>query len=412
MPSRQNKKRYTHWRHGFFLAIFRFVFGPFFKGLYRFKAPKISLKKEGPFLILANHTSEFDIIFMDMLFDVPLYFVASDQLLNSGFGSWFLKYFFNPIPKSKSMADLGLVRRMANVRDEGGSIALYPEGNATMHGDAVSIPQGIGRLIKFLNMPVLILHIHGLYLSSPRWAYYRKYGPSTIVEHTRLYPKDFADQSAEALQTWAEKQLNVSAYEAPKKFLYHGKKRAEGLHKLLFMCPSCKTAYSTYSQGDTLKCRSCSFVGYYDQDGMVTIDSKRWTLPQLDDQNRASFIEYVHHHPELSLEYVGEVAFWDGVHPRRTAFQRVHLHASLAGITLRLKSKQILYTNKQVLSVAIQVRTKLIVYVDDGQTLLFRFPKAQSPYAMMMLIQLAIKTQGGTIHDPHTRRTLKTVLGL
>jgi len=82
--------RHTSWHHWFFLMIFRIIFGPFFRLYYRFKAKPISLKQHGPYLILANHTAEFDIIFLDMLFDRPLYFVASDQLLNSGKGSWFL----------------------------------------------------------------------------------------------------------------------------------------------------------------------------------------------------------------------------------------------------------------------------------------------------------------------------------
>jgi 1-acyl-sn-glycerol-3-phosphate acyltransferase len=72
----------------------------------------MSLKQGGPYLIIANHTAEFDIIFLNMLFDRPLYFVASDQLLNAGKGSWFLRTFFKPIPKSKSVADFTVIRRI------------------------------------------------------------------------------------------------------------------------------------------------------------------------------------------------------------------------------------------------------------------------------------------------------------
>ena len=58
-------KRYTHLRHRWFLRIVQFLFGPFFKWYYRFNAKPISIKQGGPYLILSNHTSEFDIIFMD-----------------------------------------------------------------------------------------------------------------------------------------------------------------------------------------------------------------------------------------------------------------------------------------------------------------------------------------------------------
>ena len=108
----QTPSRYTSWHHWFFLKFFRGIFGPLFRRYYRFKAQPMSLKQGGPYLIIANHTAEFDIIFLNMLFDRPLYFVASDQLLNAGKGSWFLRTFFKPIPKSKSVADFTVIRRI------------------------------------------------------------------------------------------------------------------------------------------------------------------------------------------------------------------------------------------------------------------------------------------------------------
>jgi hypothetical protein len=35
------------------------------------------------------------------------------------------------------------------------------------------------------------------------------------------------------------------------------KKRAEGLHKVLYQCPCCKTEYKMSSSGITLRCDSC-----------------------------------------------------------------------------------------------------------------------------------------------------------
>ena len=405
-------KRYTHWRHRWFLRIVQFLFGPFFKWYYRFNAKPISIKQGGPYLILSNHTSEFDIIFMGLMFDQPLYFVASDQLLNAGFGSWFLRTFFNPIPKSKSMADLAVVKRMVSVKEEGGSIAIYPEGNATIHGNAVSMPDGIGRLIQFLKLPVIFVNIHGLYLSSPRWSYYRKFGKSTLIERARLEPKDYEHMTSEDLQLLVKNYLDVSAYQYFNDIDYIGKKRAEGLHKLIFMCPQCHGAFTTYSTGHMLRCHDCQLLGEYDLHGFVSIEQKSYSLPELDQHTIETFVQFLENEPDFKLEYLGEVARWNGQSARRSAFENVHMTMTMHGLTLKQGSHENVYNRDKIKSCAIQVRTKLIIYLDEGITLLCRFPRHVSPYAMMIFIQYVMVTKGGQRNDEDTRRALKTVLGL
>lgn len=405
------QKRYTAWRHYFFLVIFRTIFGPFFKWYYRFSAKKIRIKKDGPYLILANHTAEFDIIFTDMMFDVPLYFVASDQLLNSGKGSWFLKYFFNPIPKSKSMTDLAVVKRMVSVRNEGGNIAIFPEGNATIHGDPVRIPPGIGRLIKFLKMPVLFLNIHGLYLSSPRWSFYRKFGHSTIHERHRLYPKDYQDLSDDELDAFVYEMLNVSAYTPPFKSFFKGKKRAEGLHKLVFTCPACQTPFTMQSKGHQLFCTQCDFKAEYGEDGYVYTNQTAITLKQMDEENTQRFVKYLQNHESFALTYPGHVSFWKSGEKRRSRLQTCTVHFSQNGLELKTKDRTTVYVRGQLLSAAIQVRTKLIVYLEGDVTLLFVFPRLYSPYAALLYLQYLIH-QGGHADELNANKPIATILGL
>jgi hypothetical protein len=349
---------------------------------------------------------------MGLMFDQPLYFVASDQLLNSGFGSWFLRTFFNPIPKSKSMADLAVVKRMMSVKEEGGSIAIYPEGNATMHGEAVSMPDGIGRLIQFLKLRVIFVNIHGLYLSSPRWSYHRKFGQATLVERARLDPVDYQDMSPDDVQLLVKKYLHVSAYDAFNDVEFKGKKRAEGLHKLIFMCPQCQGALTTYSKGHTLRCHRCDLHAVYDTYGYVHINQKRYNLPELDRLTTQTFIHFLEKEPTFNLDYVGEVARWNGQSKRRSRFEKVHVKMTMDELVLKNKYKENVYNKETIKSCAIQVRTKLIVYLDDGMTLLFRFPRHNSPYAMMMFIQYVMVTNGGQHNDETTRRTLSNLLGL
>ncbi|MEY3431535.1 MAG: hypothetical protein RIS53_433 [Bacillota bacterium] len=405
-------KRYTSWHHGFFLKIFRFLLGPFFRLYYRFNAKTISIKKTGPYLILANHTAEFDIIFIDMIFDAPLYFVASDQLLNSGIGSWFLRTFFNPIPKSKSVSDLALVKRMKSVINEGGNICIFPEGNASMNGGPSAIPEGMGRLIKFLAIPVKFIKIEGLYLSAPRWSYHRKFGPSKMSEITTLYPRDYHSMNPEKIEQVVKEKLNITAYEKPLG-LYRGKKMAEGLHKLIFTCPSCHQLFSTYSLGDSLKCHQCDLDATYDEKGLLTIHQDTKNLIQHDHANLERF-----HHQMLKMNqvfqvsYPCEVSFWQSNDRRRSKFKKTNITINRNGVKLVLFDHELTYTYDQIYAEAIQVRTKLLIYPLEGPMLLIRFPRECSHYGLLNVIKWYKEALKGGIHDGFSKRSAVTFLGL
>jgi 1-acyl-sn-glycerol-3-phosphate acyltransferase len=382
-----SQRQYTSWHHGFFLKIFILIFGPFFRIHYRIKLHKISIKKTGPYLILANHTAEFDIIFLNMLFDAPLYFVASEQLLNSGKGSWFLKTFFNPIPKSKSMADFGVVKRIKQVLSEGGNVAIFPEGNASMQGGPSRIPPGIGKLIKFLQVPVKLIGIHGLYLSAPRWAYFRKFGPTRIEEITTLTLKDISQHTAESLDALVKKTLAISAYEEPLG-RFRGRRRAEGLHKLIFTCPSCAGMLTTYSKNDHLRCHACSFEGFYDEKGYLQYQGKALPLTVLDQENKERFHQFMKHNwSNFQHQVVAFVASWSGGKTKRRPFLKHGVQFSKDGIKLGHHKQSQIIPYEAITSEAIQVRTKLILYLHEGPTLLLKFPRSISPFACLMIIQ-------------------------
>ncbi len=404
-------KKYIFWQHRFYWRIIKIVIGPFFKLYYRFSAPLIKIKKTGPYLILANHTAEFDIVFLGMLFDAPLYFVASDQLLNSGKGSWILKTLFNPIPKSKSVADLAVVKRMKSVLKEGGHVAIFPEGNSSMNGGPSTIPEGMGRLIKFLNVPVKFISIQGLYLSSPRWAYHRKFGPSTMKEIKTITPDNFQSLTSESLETLVKETLAISAYDNT--FAYRGKRMAEGLHKLIFTCPKCRGLLTTDSKDDKLFCHQCDFHGTYDKHGYVTVNGKKDNLINHDAWNLQRFHEHMLTHSDhVSMSIPCEVAFWEGGQQKRTAFQRTNFEISKKGVRLISNESTLHFPFENIYSQAIQVRTKLLLYPTEGPMMLFRFDKKHSTYALLNLIQWFKTKLKGENRDEFDKRPARTFLGL
>ena len=50
-------------------------------------------------------------------------------------------------------------------------------------------------------------------------------------------------------------------------------KRAEGLHKVLYQCPACKTEYRMASEGAHLFCKACKKRWFYNEDGSLKAET-------------------------------------------------------------------------------------------------------------------------------------------
>jgi len=280
-----------------------------------------------------------------------------------------------------------------------------------MNGGPSSIPEGMGRLIKFLNVPVKFISIQGLYLSSPRWAYHRKFGPTTMKEIKTITPDNFQSMTSESLEILVKKTLAISAYDY--KFAYRGKRIAEGLHKLIFTCPKCRGLLTTDSSDHKLFCHQCDFHGTYDQHGYVTVNGKKDDLINHDAWNLQRFHEHMlthGHHVLISIPC--EVSFWEGGQQKRTTFQATNFEISEKGVRLTSNDGTRHYPFEKIYSQAIQVRTTLLLYPTEGPMMLFRFDKKYSTYALLNLI-LWFKTNLKEENpDEFHKRRAGTFLGL
>jgi 1-acyl-sn-glycerol-3-phosphate acyltransferase len=389
MDASKRKRKIVKFRHWLLLIIIRIICSPAIFIYFWFRLRYFRLKKKGPLLILMNHTTEFDILLSDNLFNFPLYFVASEQLLNKGFVSWLLNYVFAPIPKSKSMSDIAVVPRIKRVLNEGGNVAIFPEGNMTMNGTMSSMPPAIGKLIKLLQVPVVFLESYGLYFSSPRWSRYRKFGPTGIRLKRILEVADYAELTGEKITDIVKSELHTNAYEQWPVRKYRGYQKAAGLHRLVFVCPKCHQPFGMHSRGSKLYCDKCGYEGVYDVYGYVNDEFGRHDTVQLDAQVKRDYVPYVKAH-------VDDIALWDEVTVRyfvagakrrsRQFNQRFTLTKDGLTIADRTGAKQ--YPFDDILSYTIQTRRKFIVYVRGNLSIVAKMPQSASSYQYLITMQL------------------------
>ena len=115
---------------------------------------------KGPCLILANHESKLDFIFLTAALGRKAHFVISNSF-----------YQVNPIkplltavsviPKQQFQTSLGDMRRIKASLDNNIPLIIYPAGMMSENGVTTPIPQATGKTTKWLNHDVYIAYITG-----------------------------------------------------------------------------------------------------------------------------------------------------------------------------------------------------------------------------------------------------------
>ena len=267
--ARREMRRY---RRAF--AFFRFVLKPFLRRKFGYRCDDLS-KIEGPYLLLANHNTEFDPMLVGLATKKQLFFVASEHIMRKGFGTWFLTRYFRPIIHRKGKDGAKSVFSILKTLRSGSSVALFAEGNRSFDGVTGPIAEATGKMAKAAGVPVVTFRLEGGFLTQPRF--------STNVRKGRMYGRLVHVYSREELAAMSEEDVNKAiaadlhedAYEAQKRerIAYKGKKKkhAYGLESTLCRCIRCGEFGTLRSDRDTLRCDRCGMTAVYDVFGNLTV---------------------------------------------------------------------------------------------------------------------------------------------
>lgn len=214
------------------------------------------LPREGPFLLLANHTSFFDPAWVAWHCWRPTNFMASAQLFRVPvLGT--LTAWLGAFPKVKFVKDRESMATLHRRYELGQPVVLFPEGERTWDGRQLTVLPGIARLIKRLDARVVYCRIKTGHLQQPRWARYPRFLP---VELEYDGPHTYApDMDHQAIVEDVKARLRVDPL-PPVPRLSFGWRLAHGLPDLLWACPSCLVMEGLAvdpSDGDVVRCGAC-----------------------------------------------------------------------------------------------------------------------------------------------------------
>lgn len=231
----------------------------------------------GPFLLLSNHVGAYDPVIISCLFkDRNVRWVAGAYLFKMRFMRTIIGTHCKAIPKQQGRSDITTVRNMQQSLKDGNIVGIFPEGTRTWDGEMMPINyKPLAKMLKYFKVPVLFLSFEGGFAHQPRWCDVPRKGPVTVNIKHALTAEQIAEMPLDDLQERIKEDLAFSndSWKNAKNYKYVCDKRAEGLQRLFYMCPSCHGVQTFTSKGDKITCSKCGAVAMLDKmDNITSVD--------------------------------------------------------------------------------------------------------------------------------------------
>lgn len=224
------------------------------------------------YIVLSNHATDYDVILVASAFRKQMYFVASEHIARWGWLYRVLDFVFAPIVRYKGASAGAVVMEVLRRTRKGKNVCIFAEGVRTWDGVTCPILPSTAQLCKAAGCGLVTFRITGGYFASPMWSGASKRRGELRGGVVRTFTKEeVAQMSEEELYRIICEDLSEDAYArqlaSPKK--YRGRRRAEHLESLMFLCPECNGNDTFSSKGDTVTCRACGHRLRYDEYGML-----------------------------------------------------------------------------------------------------------------------------------------------
>ena len=241
----------------------------------RFKCNKIGMERLGkkePALILMNHSCFLDLeIAPSILFPRPFNIVATtDAFIGK---NWLMRQ-IGCIETNKFVTDTTLVRDMMHaLRKEKNSVVMFPEAGYTFDGRCMPLPDSIGKMVKMMGAPLVVIITHGAYARDPLYnnLQKRKVRVSADMKYL-LSPEEIKEMSAEEIHEIVLKEFGFDhfSWQKENKIKISEPFRADCLNRILYKCPACKQEGKMVGSGTHISCPVCGKSYLLDEYGSLS----------------------------------------------------------------------------------------------------------------------------------------------
>ncbi len=240
---------------------------------FKFSYENFDRKRKEPYVLIANHASLNDPLYIGMKLKYYPYPVASNTLYTHKVLNFLLTKVITSIPKRKGQSDIQTIRSMLKAfKEDKRGIMLFPEGNSSYFGEETKTDyESTAKLIKKIGHEVVYAKIDGGFLAAPRWGKFRKKGDyhvhfAPIISKEEVKTLDIPKITEILTQTI---KFNDYDWNREKRIKYRSNQKAEGLEHYIYYCPICGNKQTITTKGNDIYCTSCGKISEFDDYGFL-----------------------------------------------------------------------------------------------------------------------------------------------
>jgi len=243
------------------------------KGL---KIERIGMKGiKPPYLVLSEHQGFADYYITPLVLFPRRASYVSDVEGFAAYGKW-LYSAIGCIPTRKFVNEVSLIRNIRHAAEKNNDIiVIYPEARHSNVGTNTHLPHSIGKLVRLLGIPVVMLKTHGSYLDAPVWdESHRRGAPLSAAMELVLTREQIKTLTDNEITELLNEKFRYDEYrwQAENKIRISYPNIAEGLHKMLYLCPNCRSENKITSKGNRLTCADCGKCWKMDEYGQLSAE--------------------------------------------------------------------------------------------------------------------------------------------
>ena len=230
------------------------------------------LGRDEPCLILMNHSCFTDLQIVGTLFaDRQYHIVCTNDGLVGKAG---LMRKVGCISTCKFITDINLVKDMKYAFEElKSSVVMYPEASYSFDGTETPLPTSLAKCLKLMNVPVVMIKTEGAFLRDPLYNNLQKRDVNIKATVKYLFsPEDIRQKSNDELNEILSAEFKYDHFKAQheKNVLIKEPFRADGLHRVLYKCPSCKSEGHMHGKGTHITCAGCGKEYTLEENGTLS----------------------------------------------------------------------------------------------------------------------------------------------
>jgi len=240
-------------------TLLKLLFYPLLRLMERFIFPteiegRENIPEEEGALFISNHLSYLDPFFISSYCHHDIHFFTTADVFRNKLMAWFLRE-MGSIRVKKFEKDPGAIRKLIRHLRHGKSVGYFPEGKRTWNGSPGKFPEGIARVLKIIDKPVIPVSLCGLDSFLPRWSdTWRRTKVKIIFHQPMNIDREWSDYSIESMM--------YKLLHAPNKNFEHKiftkRNLNQGIERLFWRCPNCGAIGTINPKGNCqFFCKEC-----------------------------------------------------------------------------------------------------------------------------------------------------------